>query len=146
MKKDYLDEVAGHVLNMHAATGAASTPDSAAEALQRACGELCRTLETAMGLAGLQALVGRAVQIATRQFPWLASIRPAGGTDLPLEGLAEAVHAAGAEDARAGCVALLAAITRLLITFIGEDLTLRFVRQAWPEGSFIKLSEGRENE
>lgn len=120
------------------------TAAAAADAMLRSCGELYRVLETAMGPHGLQALLDRAVQITSREYPWLAAVRSGTAADCPLSGLAEAAEHQSLAEATEGSAALLATIVSLLVTFIGEDLTLRFVRHAWPNVSLHKLSEGSE--
>jgi hypothetical protein len=117
------------------------TTAAVADAMQLSCGELYRILETAMGPEGLQALVGRAIQITAREYPWLLSVQTGNSADCPLSGLAEAVGRLDVAEAIEGYAALLASIVWLLMTFIGEDLTLRFVRHAWPDVSFSRLSE-----
>jgi hypothetical protein len=136
-----LHEIARRAIHARSPAPLASA-SAAADAMQLSCGDLYRTLELLMGTAGLQALIGRSIQITAREFPWLAKVTPAPSADCALEGLAEAASATDPRDAMEGYVALLAAIIALLITFIGEDLTSRFVRQAWPKVPFGRLSEG----
>ena len=136
-----LREIARRVMKTRL-SGTPATSAAAAEAMQRSCGELYRILETAMGPHGLQALVDRAIQITVREYPWLATVRSGTAADCPLSGLTEAVEDLDVADAAEGYAALLASIIWLLMTFIGEDLTLRFVRHAWPNVTFSKLSEG----
>lgn len=136
-----LREIARRVLSAHAASRG-RTAAASPEAMEQACGALYRILETAMGPAGLDALVGRAIQLASREYPWLATVKPGPAAECPLSGLAEAVDGIGTEEAAEAYAALLANIVTLLVTFIGEDLTLRFERHAWPNVSFSRLSEG----
>ncbi|MFL6247320.1 MAG: hypothetical protein ACJ74H_14915 [Thermoanaerobaculia bacterium] len=140
-----LREIARRVLKMQLAAGS-SGKTAYAEAMQRSCGELYRILETAMGPLGLQALIDRAIQIAAREYPWLTSVKTGAAADCPLSGLAEAAERLNVADATEGYAFLLASMIWLLMTFIGEDLTLRFVRTAWPAVSFSKLSEGPRND
>jgi hypothetical protein len=119
---------------------------TAAEAMLHACGSLYRVLDTSMGSAGLHALMDRAIQVTAREYPWLASVRTGMAADCPVTGLSEAAERVGIEDATAGYAALLASLLGLLITFIGEELTLRFVRSAWPALALSKLSGGSTNE
>jgi hypothetical protein len=140
-----LHEIARRVMAAQA-TASPATPAAAAEAMQLCCGDLYRILETAMGPAGLQALITRAIQITARDYPWLATVTAGTASDCSLSGLTEAAARLKVEDANEGYAALLATIIWLLITFIGEDLTLRFVRHAWPKVSVARLSEGTKNE
>jgi hypothetical protein len=136
-----LHEVAQRVMNAQAAA-APATAAAAAEALQTSCGALYRILETAMGAAGLHALLERSIQITARDYPWIAAVKPGIASDCALAGLTEAAGQRNVDEVTEAYTALLAAIIWLLIRLIGDDLTLRFVRHAWPKVSFSKLSEG----
>lgn len=97
-----------------------------------------------MGPGGLEALLTRAVQITARERPWLSSVTIGGSADCPLSGLSEAAGSRDGNDALEGYAALLANVLDLLTSFIGEDLTMRFVRHAWPNVSFGKLEVKRK--
>ena len=88
-------------------------------------------LAALMGNVGFSALQSRALALANGQFPWLHAvhIKANGG----FEGL-EAVDAqVGPEEFFEGCVVLFAHLLGLLVTFIGEELTQRLMREVWPE-------------
>lgn len=135
-----LHEIARRVMNTRLAARPL-TAATAADAMQGSCGELFAVLETSMGSSGLEALIGRALQLTSREYPWLSAVRPGSAADCPLSGLIEAAEDIGAEDAVAGYTAVLATLVSLLVMFIGEDLALRFARHAWPKVFFSKLSE-----
>jgi hypothetical protein len=139
-----LHDIARRAMKGDRTSGAATAAD-AAEAMQRACEALYRILDTTMGPAGLQALIGRAIQITARDYPWLGMVQPGKTADCALEGLIEAAAGLNAEDAATGYAALLANIVWLLVSFIGEELTLRFVRKAWPSLALTELT-GRSTE
>jgi hypothetical protein len=140
-----LHEIARRAMKAHA-PGAAASAAAAADALQLSCGDLYRILETAMGPGGLNALLGRAIQLTARDYPWLSEVKPGATSDCALQGLADSAEGLEANEASEGYAALLATVMWLLMSFIGEDLTLRFVRHAWPKLSFSKLSEDSANE
>jgi hypothetical protein len=133
-------EIARRVMKAEAGSTPA-TATAAGEALQGSCGALYRILETAMGASGLHALIQRAIQITSRDYPWLAAVTPGKAADCALAGLPEAAGQRELEEVSEAYTALLATLIWLLITLIGEDLTLRFVRHAWPKVSFSRLSE-----
>ncbi|HEY0371821.1 MAG TPA: hypothetical protein VGD79_07450 [Thermoanaerobaculia bacterium] len=135
-----LHDVARRAIAAHG-EGADADPSKATE---RACGALFGVLETAMGPSGLEALLRRAVQITARERPWLGSVTIGASADCPLSGLSEAAGALDVKDALEGYAALLANVLGLLNSFIGEDLTMRFVRHAWPNVSFGKLEVMRK--
>jgi hypothetical protein len=96
-----------------------------------ACEKLRPPLATLLGNVGFSALLSRALALAATEVKWLDVVHvDAGGA---LEGLTEPqAKISPAESARGGVV-LLAQLLGLLATFIGEDLTLRLVREVWPK-------------
>jgi hypothetical protein len=86
---------------------------------------LCKLI----GTAGFHALFSRAIKQATKHVPELEGVRLQ--LNGALEGLADiARHAAhDAEEV------LLAELLELLVTFIGEDLTIRLLSDLWPDMS-----------
>jgi hypothetical protein len=71
---------------------------------------------------------------ARREFPWLESIELQVGQVVALPGLESCVAKEGTEKVVEGCSVLLANLLDLLVTFIGDDLTARVLRRAWPDG------------
>ena len=94
------------------------------------CDKLRPHLATLVGNAGYRALLSRALALAAAEVRWLRDLRVK--ADGSFEGL-EASHAKvpSAEFIR-GRSALLAQLLELLVAFIGENLTLRLVREIWP--------------
>ncbi len=86
------------------------------------------------GAEGFASLLRRALVLARAEAPTLQSIKI--GADGRLEGFEELAAdretAAGASEA---AVAITAHLLGLLSTFIGEPLTLRLIREAWPDTS-----------
>ena len=82
----------------------------------RAVERLRAPLMKLVGTAGFSSLLCRAMALAGRQVPALEGMRQ-GGAVGEVEGEA----------------ALLAELLGLLVLFIGGPLTLRLVREAWPE-------------
>src|SRR3954447_10410444 len=110
--EDALHELARRVLQAHAGAGKARKPS---DAMQASCGELYRVLETAMGPTGLQALIGRALQLTAREHRWRVGVKAGSASDCALEGLAEAADGVQREAAAEGCAALLASVLSLLV-------------------------------
>ena len=92
-------------------------------------------LSALAGASGFSSLLLRALAIARPEAPWLSSIEidASGAIDL-----AKAKPAIASEIAE-GEIALVAALLELLVTFIGELLTLRLLRDAWPKLPFNTL-------
>ena len=100
----------------------------------RAISKLRPHLSMLMGRRGFQALLARALVLATAEVPWLTAVRVV--ADGELEGLAVAQTTVDAADFSEGEVALLALLLGLLVAFIGPALTLRLINQIWPQLSF----------
>jgi hypothetical protein len=95
-----------------------------------------------VGLAGFQALLARALALARPEADWLEPVRVT--ADAVLEGFHEAAQCQSAETVAEGSTALLAQLLGLLVTFIGQALTLRLVREVWPEAAMDKGNSGAE--
>jgi len=131
---------------LHEAGGRAE-PAALAEAAGRAEARLRGRLAGLIGLTGYTILVARAVRLARAEVPALEGVAVdtgETGSDGSLHGVPAFARASGdAAVAEAGLSAILAHVIGLLITFIGEDLALRLVREAWPElASDQAASEG----
>ena len=91
------------------------------------------------GADGFTSLLRRALALARAEVPSLQSVKV--GAEGRLEGF-ELLAAQTGMDVAAAAAAAAAAITAhllgLLVTFIGEPLTLALVREAWPD---ISLTE-----
>ena len=86
------------------------------------------------GAEGFASLLRRALKLTSADVPALQSVKI--GADGRLEGFEQIV--ADADTGAAGgeaAVAITAHLLWLLVTFIGEPLTLRLVREAWPDAS-----------
>ena len=104
------------------------------------CERLRQPLITLAGLAGFRSLLSRALTLARADAPDLSAVQVA--ADGSLKGLDELASQAE-EEAQEGGVVLITQLIGLLLTFIGNDLTLRLVQDVWPEASFEGMS-GKE--
>jgi hypothetical protein len=119
-----------------------------AEAAERADARLRGRLASLIGPTGYTALVARAVYLAQAEVPALERVTVdalATEAEGGLHSVREFARATGdAGAAEAGLSAILAHVIGLLGTFIGEDLALRLIRDAWPElPDGQRESEGR---
>jgi hypothetical protein len=78
-----------------------------------------------MGAAGFRALISRALVLADAEVAWLRKVYVK--EDGTFEGLNELEAQANPEEIAAGGIVLLARLLGLLVTFIGEDLTLQLL-------------------
>ncbi len=123
------------------AGSSAADATAVAAAARRAYDALAAALVPLIGQAGVDALVARALHLAAREYP----------SDDAGEGQAaeafgqvslwlERQNRAAATDAAA---AMFGSFAALLAALIGEPLTTRYLRKAWPDG-FADTSEGME--
>jgi hypothetical protein len=84
-----------------------------------------------IGADGFTALMRRALVLARRELPSLetAKVTPEGR----LQGIGE--HATDAKTDSESAIAITAHVLALLVAFIGEPLTLRLMRDVWPDES-----------
>jgi hypothetical protein len=108
-------------------------PAALAEALERSCQRLHERLDPLIGAGGFRALLARALHLAAKEFPWLDAVRIEEHPACELKGLREAVKGPDAAAVNGAFALVLANIIWLLVTFIGEDITLGLVREVWPE-------------
>jgi len=103
-------------------------------------------LATLMGTVGFRALLSRAVVLAAAEFPPLRSVRV--NDDGTFEGLNELHRTLKPAEFLECRVVLLAHLLGLMMSFIGEILTVRLVREVWPKVPLhdLDLSTGVNNE
>jgi hypothetical protein len=105
------------------------------DAVCRVCDKLRRPLTTLAGAAGFRSLLARALTLAKQESPVLGAWEVK--SDGSLQGL-------NGEAAQSGAV-LIAHLLGLMITFIGESLTLRLLGDVWLDlpSSEIKLGRNK---
>ena len=101
--------------------------------------KLRNALTQFVGADGFTALLRRAVALARKEVPSLevAKVTPQGR----LEGIEG--HA-GATNYAESAISITAHLLALLITFIGEPLTLRVMRDVWPDESHRTTIESED--
>jgi len=111
----------------------AATANADTSAVYRVCDKLRRPLTTLVGAAGFRSLLGRALTLAKKESPLLVAWEiKSDGSLQELNG--EVVHS--------GAV-LVAHLLGLMITFIGEGLTVRLLHDVWLDlpDSEVKLEK-----
>lgn len=98
------------------------------------CERLRPQLATLMGGLGFRVLLSRALAVAQVDDPWLRAVQVEVDGTLSARDEAEAIK--NPEAMAQGSVVLVSHLLGLMVTFIGEALTLRLVHQAWPKLSF----------
>jgi hypothetical protein len=102
------------------------------------CDRLGPHLMTLMGTAGFRALLSRALALACEQAAWLRAVHVKG--DGSMEGLDELHARLDPDEFMEGRTVLVAQLLGLLVAFVGENVTLRLVREVWPEISLNNLN------
>jgi hypothetical protein len=92
--------------------------------------KLRRRLGRLIGIAGFRTLHARALTLAKAQVPVLGTVQIK--LDGSLGGLSDLGNEEQAVEAN---VVLIAQLLTLLINFIGDDITLSLVHDAWPDFS-----------
>jgi len=102
-------------------------------AVCRVCDKLRRPLTTLAGAAGFRSLLARALTLAKQESPEL------GAWDVQADGSLQGLNG---EAAQSGAV-LIAHLIGLMITFIGESLTLRLLHDVWLNLPDSEINFGR---
>jgi hypothetical protein len=126
-----LRQLALKVLVQHA--GSAAGAEALAAAARRAYDDLARVSAPLIGQGGVEALTGRALHLAQREYPWLVQTREAEQAERPFTQVIACLERQDPAVAIEAAGAVFATLTGLLVTFIGEPLTARLLRQAWPD-------------
>jgi len=118
---------------------AAKTSELEEAVTLRAYEKLRQSLGEFVGVAGFQSLAFRALTQAKSEAPGLWAVRIAADGSLqglgefrPQPGEFEPQPGSGKDQASEGGAALIARLLGLLLIFLGEALTLRLLRTAWP--------------
>ena len=94
-------------------------------------------LTTLIGAAGFSSLLARALSQARRQAPSLE------GLQVQLDGSLVGFDTAQRDMSDGGAI-LVAELLGLLVTFIGQPLTLNLVREAWPDATVETMTLSSE--
>ena len=121
-------EMAERLLAYEAAAQHPSEADGLAAS--RVCQKLSHPLGKLIGTEGYRAILRRALTLARREAEGLNAVKI---TD---EGLLESLNG----EAEKVSAVLVTNVIELLLTFLGEPLTLKLVHDVWPEGTDLKHS------
>jgi hypothetical protein len=132
--------LARRLLTYEAAAGKNSEPTEAAAF--RVFEKLRLPLCSFAGVAGFHSLLSRALALARAEVPSLSAVQVR--ADGSLKGLDELGLQKDKDMSEAGGAILIAQLLGLLLTFIGEGLTLRLLQDVWPESAFDDRDSGKE--
>jgi len=111
----------------------------------RVCEKLRRRLSTLAGVTGYRSLISRALTLAKKEAPSLGEVQVKEDGSLEWTGaieLQQGMDEAGKE----GGAVLVTQLLGLLVTFIGQTLTVRLVRDLWPDAPFEDMNSETEKE
>ncbi len=135
-------ELARRLLDDEAA--AEKTSLSTESAVPRVYEKLRRNLCALAGIAGFRSLAARALTLAKAKASSLGAMRVT--ADGSLEGIGETALEGDGHRAAEDGVILLAELLGLLHLFIGEALTLRLLRDVWPNAFLDDCGSGKGKE
>jgi hypothetical protein len=129
------------MLTRRAGSGADAT--GVATAVRSVYDELATALVPLISQAGVDALVARALHLAAREYPLDHA-----GEEQAAEPVAQVIRWVERQRdptlATDAAAAMLATFAGLLAALIGEPLTRRYLRKAWPDDSFGASAEGEQ--
>lgn len=116
---------------------AGNPSDTAGRAAFRVCEKLRGPLSTLTGVVGFRSLLSRALMLTKAKVPWVAGLqlKPDGSLDFSA-GIEAQLDT---DKALHGGTVLIEQLLGLLVTFIGEALTLRLVQNVWPRAAIKNL-------
>ena len=133
-------QLARRLLTYEAAAGKNS--ELTESAAFRVCEKLRLPLCSLAGVAGFRSLLSRALALARAEAPSLSAVQV--GADGSLKGLDDLAPKDDRDLSKAEGAILIAQLLGLLLTFIGEGITIRVVQGVWPESAFDDRDSGKE--
>ena len=103
-----------------------------AAAARRLCERFAKYLSPVIGDAGIAAICARSLYLTQQQFPSVAPLRSS-EDDAPFTRVQASLERQEPVVATKAAVAVLTTAGELLASFIGESLTTRLLREAWPD-------------
>ena len=126
-----IDDLAHRLLAQEGGEGQDS--EEAVAAAGQVLRKLGEPLSLLVGRAGFHSLLARAVSLSASESPMLRGIEAERLKEDALEGLRAALPGRDPAQVTEAMVSVVANFVWLLVTFIGRNLALRLVSDAWPE-------------
>ena len=133
-------QLARRILAYEADVGRNSEPTESAAS--RVCEKLRQPLCSLAGVAGFRSLLSRALALARAEAPSLSAVQV--GADGSLKGLDDLEPQNDKDLSKAVGAILVAQLLGLLLTFVGEGITLRLVQDVWPDSAFDDRDSEKE--
>ncbi|MEP6672289.1 MAG: hypothetical protein ABJF10_24205 [Chthoniobacter sp.] len=129
-------DLAARLIACEANGNSSSVPNPSA--VFHVCERLRPHLAALMGKGGFHAVLSRALAVAATEVRWLRVVKV--NADGMLEGWEQAEKQVDAKEPTEAGALLVAHLLGLLVAFIGDNLTLRVVRDVWPKLSLEDLN------
>ena len=100
-------------------------------AFDRLCAALRARLNPIFGKVASTALFIRAVHLTSAEYPWMNDVLPADADSCSVDALRALDGVIDAKVVQTGLAAVLARVIGLLSEFIGEDVVMPLVSEAW---------------
>ena len=107
--------------------------------------DLTAALAPLISSSGVDALWGRAFDLAQRQYPADERRHGRSATDEPFARVTLWLEAQVPSVATDAAAAMFATFAQLLTTLIGEPLTTRYLEKAWPDGFSDAQPKGKKS-
>jgi hypothetical protein len=101
--------------------------------IELCCQRLHDRLDRLIGPGGFRALLNRALYLAKKKYVWLEGVGIENYPGCEFKDLREAVKGQKPATVKEACTFILANVIWLLVTFIGEDITIGLIQEAWPD-------------
>lgn len=148
MKRSTLPQVRALARALINAKGAADPTDPQLQAVEAVLRDLSARISPLMGGAGFQMLLERALTRAQEGHPQLARVEAVRDGDRYLVESAEAAVDAPVAENGAAAEAIISELIGLLARFVGADMAIGLVRQAFPELSLgsagVRMEENED--
>lgn len=103
-------------------------------AARRTYDDLTAVLAPLISSSGVEALWGRAFDLAQREYPADERRSDNSATDESFAQVSHWLERQGPSGVTDAAAAIFATFAQLLTTLIGEPLTMRYLEKAWPDG------------
>lgn len=124
--------------------GSSTDASAVAAAARQTQDDLTAALAPLISSAGVAALSGRAFDLARREYPAGERTGDNASPDEPFDQVSQWLETQIAPAATEAAAAMFATFAELLTTLIGEPLTTRYLKKAWPDGFSAAPRKGKK--
>jgi hypothetical protein len=129
-----LRQVFRRELRLRHAAGSSTDANTVAAAAVASYEGLAQHVARIIGGAGVNAIFERSMYLTQKDFPWLSHQPHEGAVESPVQQLRLNLNGQDSSAVALAAEALTVNFADLLVALIGDQLTIRLFRDAWPEG------------